>query len=217
MELSMYQFSIFFSNNCQSKDFQNQHCTCCMGIGTLSVAVFLCIISRQGKLPLVTVIFQHLAFKVKHFIPKPISIDKKKLGTSHFSVAGKQKFPSQQISQCPRACELAFVKAQREGERRLQRGVETTTQPASLTFLLSCSCSCCRRQILGLLVESSSSSFPQPSLFLYFSGQCSVAFYPRFLQRQKTKEVIVLSSPSRNKCISQALRFSDGKKKKKTA
>lgn len=118
MELSMYQFSIFFSNNCQSKDFQNQHCTCCMGIGTLSVAVFLCIISRQGKLPLVTVIFQHLAFKVKHFIPKPISIDKKKLGTSHFSVAGKQKFPSQQISQCPRACELAFVKAQRDGERR---------------------------------------------------------------------------------------------------
>lgn len=154
---------------------------------------------------IVTVTFQHLAVKVKHFIPKPMSLDIKsqichivqwQVSKSSLHSKSARKNENGAVE-----CELTFVKAKRQRQRRWspQARKRRPSPPASLTFLLSCSCSCCHLQILGLPVESSSSSFPQPGLFLYFSGQCSVAFYLPLLHKQKTERMRALSSPSGNK------------------
>lgn len=65
---------------------------------------------------------------------------------------------------------------------------------ASLTFLQSCSCSCCRPWTPGWPAGSSSSSSPPPGRFPCFSGQCSGAFYPLLLQRQKPEAIRILPS-----------------------
>lgn len=137
----------------------------------------------------------------------------KKPGNATFFGGRWATFHPQQISENQDGTagwEAAFVTAE-----RVEWGLGgCASQVASLTFLRSCSCSCCRRWTPGSPGGSSSSSSPRPGLFLCFSAPCSAASYLLPLHRQKTKGVTDWPSPPGGKKDQPTLR---GPQRKRTA